>query len=246
MEKRQGSVSSAHAAPQLENALGGANEPATPHDFPPPNIRGRRASVNSIFRAPTLLSEALEQWENSDVARAKLYDSRLEATFEDDNDEEEEQQNDLEKTSTTHSLPPKPVDKKRGGEGPERDPFLVTWESTNSEHENPRTWSYWYKVRVLALYAIFGGVGPWVSSMVSSASNIIGEELHFKNSVEQNLMIAIFLLAFVFGPLVAAPISETVGRRLVVLVCNVLYVFLSGAVLLSSIFRVPSRRRRRR
>ena len=154
MEKRQGSVSSVHAAPQLKNALGGANEPATPHDFPPPNVKGRRTSVNSLLRAPTMLSEALEQWENSDVARAKLYDSRLEATFEDGKEEEEEQQDDLEKTSTIHSLPPKPVDKKRGGQGPERDPFLVTWESTNSEKENPRTWSYWYKVRVLALSLI--------------------------------------------------------------------------------------------
>lgn len=245
LDHRRPSGSSAHAAPAIPEALGGADNPATPHEYPPTHSKERRSSFSSLLHAPSYVTEALDQWQDKDAARGALYESRLEATFEDDDSDEQEleEDQDLERKSTrTSSVPPKPVDKKKGGEGPERDPFLVTWESTNSEHENPRTWPYWYKLRVLAFFATFSGVGPWASSMASPASDALHVYLGFDTSVERSLVIGIFLLAFAISPLISGPISETVGRRLVVLVCNAMYVF----VPLTQLYRIQHRMRRRK
>lgn len=63
--------------------------------------------------------------------------------------------------------------------------------------------------------------------MASPASDALHVYLGFDTSVERSLVIGIFLLAFAIGPLISGPISETIGRRLVVLVCNAMYVILS-------------------
>ena len=75
----------------------------------------------------------------------------------------------------------------------------------------------------MAIFAFFSLVGPYASSMVSPASMAIHKKMHFTSKLEQNLMVGIFLLAFVFGPLLSAPISESVGRRKVVLFCNAVF-----------------------
>lgn len=219
------------AVPPIAGALGGVNDAVAHGNSPPNSPSGRRSSLTSIFsrveRAPSFVSEALEHWQTQDAARGRLHEARLEATFEDDESVEQELEHpeaggdDLECASTTHSSMRAP---NKGAEGPERDPFLVTWESTHSESENPRTWTFWHKMRVLVMYASFSGIGPWASSMASPASEALQKSLHFSKKVENDLVIGIFMLAFVFGPLSSAPISENVGRRKIVLVCNLLYV----------------------
>lgn len=105
----------------------------------------------------------------------------------------------------------------------EEDKYLVTFETTNTQHENPRNWLKSKKFITMAIFAFFSLVGPYASSMVSPASMAIHKKMHFTSKLEQNLMVGIFLLAFVFGPLLSAPISESVGRRKVVLFCNAVF-----------------------
>ena len=213
MERRR---SSRHAVPAIPWALGGKHNSTVAHDVPPAHSRERRASIGST------LGSALEHWQAMDAARGRLHEARLEATFDDDESEEVQLERpftpqDLERVSTARSSLFAPG---KGGEGPHHDPYLVTWESTHSEHENPRTWTYRHKMGVLAMYAVFSGIGPWASSMASPAVRIIQHDLHFPSDIESQLIIAIFVLALVFGPLVSAPVSETIGRRKIVLFCN--------------------------
>lgn len=224
MERRR---SSRHAVPAIPWALGGKHNSTVAHDVPHTHPRERRASFGeALGRAPTALSDALEHWQAMDAARGRLYEARLEATFDDEESEEAELERpftpqELERASTARSSLFSPG---KGGEGPHHDPYLVTWESTHSEHENPRTWTYRHKMGVLAMYAAFSGIGPWASSMASPAVRIIRQDLHFTTTSESQLIIAIFVLALVFGPLFSAPISETIGRRKIVLFCNPVYV----------------------
>lgn len=104
------------------------------------------------------------------------------------------------------------------------DPYLVTFESTDSHEDNPRFWSYPYRLYILVLYATFSMIGPYASSMASPAATAIGKELGFHSSLEENLLVGLFMLSFFFGPLCSAPISEAYGRRIVLLVCSVLFI----------------------
>jgi MFS family permease len=60
--------------------------------------------------------------------------------------------------------------------------------------------------------------------MVAPAMDSLASDLHITNTVEIQLTLTIFLLGFAFGPLVIAPVSETVGRARVLLVCNMFYI----------------------
>ncbi|WFD41448.1 hypothetical protein MPSI1_000075 [Malassezia psittaci] len=214
--------------PAIKNALRGTDSPALPSTTSERQNQ-RRGSVGSVLsrieRAPGILSGALDRWQTLDAERGLLYESRVETTFEDDERRAEaleqpypDQQ--LDRKSSAHSV----QSKQSHLDDPPHDPYLVTWESTRCEHENPRTWTYWHKMRVLVMYAMFSGIGPWASSMASPAVSSIESDLHFKSSIESQLIIAIFVLALVFGPLVSAPVSETIGRRKVVLYCNPIFI----------------------
>ena len=106
----------------------------------------------------------------------------------------------------------------------EEDKYLVTFETTNTQHENPRNWSKCKKYVNMAIFALFSLMGPYASSMVAPAGTAINKKMHFASKLEQNLMVGVYMLAFVFGPLMSAPVSESVGRRKVVLFCHAIFI----------------------
>lgn len=121
---------------------------------------------------------------------------------------------------------------RRGGAEPPRpdstreegDMYLVSWDPDNPQ-ENPRNWPLSKKARVMAIISFFSLMGPYSSSMVSPALNSIAKDLHTPNQTEETLLVSIFVLAYMFGPLFSSPISESVGRRPVLFTCNALFTF---------------------
>ncbi|KAL3424165.1 Polyamine transporter 3 [Phlyctema vagabunda] len=90
---------------------------------------------------------------------------------------------------------------------------VIQWEDGDSE--NPYNWSTRKKV-----YIVLIGMIVVVNSTIGSAlpSNAIPEIIsyfHIESSAQEVLPISIFLVGYVFGPLLFGPLSEHYGRRLI-------------------------------
>lgn len=60
--------------------------------------------------------------------------------------------------------------------------------------------------------------------MISPALPAIGRDLNITNSSELALTLSIFVLAYAIGPLFLAPISEILGRAIVLQLANGVYI----------------------
>ncbi|KKK25633.1 hypothetical protein ARAM_003674 [Aspergillus rambellii] len=83
--------------------------------------------------------------------------------------------------------------------------------------ENPKNWSSkkkCYIVFVTLLSVMNSGVS---SSLPSNAVPLILKDFNVTDTVKGNLPTAVFLFGYMFGPIVWSPLSETVGRRTVLI-----------------------------
>ena len=104
----------------------------------------------------------------------------------------------------------------------------VDWNGPN-DPENPLTWPVWKKAyHILAIgtlaFAVTAG-----SSIITPGTLQIAEDFQISRTVAI-LPLTVFVLGLAFGPVIAAPISETYGRSVVYKVSAPLYMlFLVGA-----------------
>ncbi|KAF7947838.1 hypothetical protein EAE96_008915 [Botrytis aclada] len=105
-----------------------------------------------------------------------------------------------------------------------RDPNLVSWEGPN-DPENPKNWKIGRKWAAVLVVSSFTFISPVSSSMVAPALTSISSDLHIENSIEQSLVLSIFVLAYAIGPLFLGPLSEMFGRVIVVQLSNLVYLF---------------------
>ncbi|SPO40368.1 related to MFS multidrug transporter [Pseudozyma flocculosa] len=103
------------------------------------------------------------------------------------------------------------------------DPNLVTWDSADSP-ENPRNWSQHRRWAVVLIVSSYTFLSPLASSMIAPALPLLSEQFGVTSSVQQNLMLSTFVLAYALGPLVLAPLSEMFGRRLVLQSANLVFI----------------------
>lgn len=80
----------------------------------------------------------------------------------------------------------------------------------------------------VALLTSFGGLVTLMSgAMLAPALDSIGKDLNTSPDTT-NMCLSIFVLAFAFGPMVLAPMTEIFGRRHVWIVCSAWYVIWNG------------------
>jgi MFS transporter, DHA1 family, multidrug resistance protein len=111
------------------------------------------------------------------------------------------------------------------------DPNLVNWDGPD-DFENPQNWSFWYKwwitivctVMTLNVYVPTGGrdlsstftdIVPhrtFASSAPSSSVPTIAHDFHVAKEVGE-LVITLFLVGYMLGPIFWGPGSELIGRR---------------------------------
>lgn len=103
------------------------------------------------------------------------------------------------------------------------DPNVVTWDSPDSQ-ENPRNWSNGRKWAITTLISLFTFFSPLSSSMIAPALPIISTDFGITDTVQQNLMLSIFVLAYAIGPLLLGPLSEMFGRRPIIQGTNVVFI----------------------
>ncbi|THC91544.1 hypothetical protein EYZ11_008984 [Aspergillus tanneri] len=92
-----------------------------------------------------------------------------------------------------------------------------TLKFTPHSPQNPSCWSLSRKIPI-ALVALFTVMNSGLSaSLPSNAIPYLRPEFHLSDGPQTSLPTSLFLVGYTVGPLVFSPLSETVGRRLVLL-----------------------------
>ncbi|MCJ1452410.1 hypothetical protein MMC28_002753 [Mycoblastus sanguinarius] len=103
----------------------------------------------------------------------------------------------------------------------------------DGDPECPYNWSNGKKVFVL-LAGIIAVINSTLgSSLPSNAVNYFGPYFHVTNDQQLVLPITLFLVGYVFGPLFFGPLSETYGRRVIMLSSFIVFTLFTMACALS-------------
>lgn len=100
------------------------------------------------------------------------------------------------------------------------DPELINWNGP-SDPENPRNWDPNSKALMLGLVSLYALVAPMSSSMLSPAMTSINHDFGIDSQIISSMVVSIQILAWAFGPLLIAPLSEhdIFGRKIVLDIC---------------------------
>ena len=104
----------------------------------------------------------------------------------------------------------------------QRDPNLVTWNGPD-DPENPKNWAMKRKWIATFVVSSFTFISPVASAMVAPALPQMAQDLNVSNTIESQMMLSIFILAYAFGPLVLGPLSELYGRVPVLQLANLVF-----------------------
>ncbi|KAH8789469.1 major facilitator superfamily domain-containing protein, partial [Hyaloscypha sp. PMI_1271] len=108
---------------------------------------------------------------------------------------------------------------------------IVGWESQTDE-SMPLNFPETKKWLLLSLLSSITFISPLASSMFAPAVSFMDAEFHNDSLLLSSLTVSIFVLGFVCGPLLLAPLSEIYGRRFVLTGANVFFcVWQIGAAL---------------
>ncbi|KAF6827252.1 MFS multidrug transporter [Colletotrichum plurivorum] len=100
--------------------------------------------------------------------------------------------------------------------------YVVRWEQPN-DPENPMNWAMkprWMQIVLVSILTLQAAIA---SSMPAPAVPEILREFGAPEGVLSSLVVSIFNLGFVFGPVLAAPVSELYGRYPSYSVSNILF-----------------------
>ncbi|PFH58594.1 hypothetical protein XA68_13472 [Ophiocordyceps unilateralis] len=136
----------------------------------------------------------------------------------------------------THSVTAQPMYAKDSGFGiihdsrPEsKNPTARDVPAWELDAENPYNWPAWKKGLVLFISALAVFNSTMGSAIPSIAITSIASEFGIDSAVQKALPISLFLLGYVFGPLVWGPLSEHMGRRQLTLATFALFMLFTMA-----------------
>ncbi|QVM10791.1 hypothetical protein D8B26_005444 [Coccidioides posadasii str. Silveira] len=102
------------------------------------------------------------------------------------------------------------------------DENLVTWDGPD-DPANPLNWARSKKWICTWIIATFAFISPLSSTMLAPALPTIAKEFKISSSMEEALVMSIFLLAYAIGPFLLGPLSEIYGRVVVLQTANMVY-----------------------
>jgi len=103
-----------------------------------------------------------------------------------------------------------------GEEFEKEDPELITWTSPE-DPENPRNWASRRKVKITLLASLQTLIPTVASSIISPAVPYILKSYDNHNTIVGSLMVSIMVLIWGFSAIVWAPMSEMIGRKIVLI-----------------------------
>ncbi|EXJ80912.1 hypothetical protein A1O3_07200 [Capronia epimyces CBS 606.96] len=107
------------------------------------------------------------------------------------------------------------------GAGTLADPYIVQW--LDDDPENPKSYALGRKIAITALVAFMTLCVSLASSAYTGAARHVIQAFHCSEEVFL-LGLSLMVLGFALGPLVWAPLSETLGRRNIILVTLCFYI----------------------
>lgn len=102
-----------------------------------------------------------------------------------------------------------------------------------ADADNPYNWPTRKKIFVLFVGIVSVINSTLGSSLPAGATSFLAHDFHVANQAETVLPISLFLVGYVFGPLVFAPLSESYGRRIVMISTFALFTIFTLACALS-------------
>jgi multidrug resistance protein len=113
-------------------------------------------------------------------------------------------------------LPPSPLPES------DLDNGIVGWESQD-DPEMPLNFADSRKWLLLGLISSITFISPLASSMFAPGVSFMDETFHNTSLLLSSLSVSIYVLGYVIGPLILAPLSEIFGRRFVLTGANVFF-----------------------
>ncbi|KAF2864666.1 major facilitator superfamily domain-containing protein [Massariosphaeria phaeospora] len=112
-----------------------------------------------------------------------------------------------------------------------KDPNIVEFDGPE-DPENPLNWTPAKKFTAIAIISFLTFLSPLASTIIAPATEDVLKEFGSTSETLGAFVTSVYLLGYVAGPLVIAPLSEMYGRSIVYQVCTTLFfVFsLAGAV----------------
>ncbi|KAF8524920.1 MFS polyamine transporter [Hysterangium stoloniferum] len=100
--------------------------------------------------------------------------------------------------------------------------IIVKWDGED-DPMNPRNWSILKKWAAIGVVSSYTFMSPIASSMMAPAARAIAHDFNITNSAVLSMTVSIFVLAYAFGPLLFAPLSELFGRARVIQLANLFF-----------------------
>ncbi|RHZ49637.1 MFS transporter [Aspergillus thermomutatus] len=138
---------------------------------------------------------------------------------------------DLEKggeTNTTVSPEQEEVSPSQDQEDLPKDPNLVSWDGPD-DINNPFNWPVKKKTRQLVLMAFNTFITPLASSMFAPGVADVMREFHSTDTMLASFVVSVFVLGYMVGPFLTAPLSEMYGRVPLYHACNILFLIFTIA-----------------
>ncbi|KAL4923535.1 MFS transporter [Aspergillus undulatus] len=100
---------------------------------------------------------------------------------------------------------------------------IVGWDGQD-DPENPQNFAASRKWTFLVLVSLVTLISPLGSTIFSPALRSLADDFEITNQPLLSLSVSIYLLGYVFGPLILAPLSEIYGRRIILSCANWFFV----------------------
>ncbi|KAL4899240.1 hypothetical protein BDW74DRAFT_189493 [Aspergillus multicolor] len=104
----------------------------------------------------------------------------------------------------------------------------VDWDGPD-DPANPMNWSTSLKAAQMVLMAANTFITPLASSMFAPGIQHVMAEFHSTDTMLASFVVSVFILGYVVGPFVIAPLSELYGRVPLYHACNVLFLIFTIA-----------------
>ncbi|KAF2494681.1 MFS general substrate transporter, partial [Lophium mytilinum] len=113
-----------------------------------------------------------------------------------------------------------------------KDPNIVDWDGPD-DPANPMNWSSGKKVTAVGIVSMIAFLSPFASTVISPASGDVMKTFHSTNETLGAFVTTVYLIGYVFGPLVIAPLSELYGRAILYNICNFIFLIFNIACALA-------------
>lgn len=102
------------------------------------------------------------------------------------------------------------------------DENIIGWESQD-DPTMPFNFSSRDKWVWVGLLSVITLLTPFASSILSPAIATLDKEFHNENEIVGSMTVSIYLLGYVVGPIIIAPLSEIYGRKVVLTTANAFF-----------------------